>query len=310
MPNKCNVYCEVNLTPVAASTHLWDKTTPQRHVQNGPSHDYLVNLGCRETFGLYQGTINRALCWATDDGTPRDLPRVEGEDRPDGVEWSRQRDNTNPLNLAAVKACALLTREENVGKYWPSSPSDPNMPMWFDIEHTKESDGVFYPNIDADIDARKQLALRMREAVVKAKTTNWKSPVWWYPAPPMPVVNVLWSEDRINRYREWPEIMKPFSDVIDAACVSAYNDYPDSKMWYTHVDFMTRTLDEFYPHMQRIADVQPVFPHTLTPIPLKTWKRQLSYLVDRGYDLFAWTGWTPPITGVKANLYVLKSFIY
>jgi hypothetical protein len=297
---RTRIYTDANLTKVMGPNVAWDlgDHTEPRWVQNQEVTVYMIEeLGFTQGFMVYDGTLNRAGWWAD----PETLELYTGEGYRENVPAIEQ---ANPPVKWAVQACAKLasgqanTWNHELGRwdlYFPSkfyySKGEPGQPIFFDLE------GHYWGG-EAPVDDKIN---SMAQAIYWCKDpkVNQHSRVGAYGWP--------WGPPRKERASEFmaKESIKYLQDALDFAnpCFYTVPTWETPRHWFESVDMMTAHLDRYYSWLPRIATINPTYqmywyddprfvhlkPRHNEPIPRELWKKQLSYLTERDYELYIWT---------------------
>ena len=270
---------------------------PAPGMPENPGDTYMrKQLGFEPLCVVNDGHLNRALTWSNDDGTLR---------TPATFDSSRTANYSNPPVERAVKAAVRLAcgRANN---YKPGLP--PAMHVVFNLEQDGASNPPNWAQpAETYIPELTKVAGHwcdvMRWAKEAAPYASFSAYYW-----PTPMGHA--SPENFGRSR-----MAELCASLDYAMPSYYNvsEYVAApSTWYD----ATRRWDRFFrrwcPDLPKIATVTPTYQTYAAdplsksllgkPVPQATWKRQLNYLVELGYELYVWLGETKFTPEIEARL--------
>ncbi len=273
------LYTDYNLTPIQLPNPAWDldKSKP-RWVQNYPCDAYAASLGFERAFMVYDGTLNRATRWANDDLTLRPANDL----RPD------EGNHSSPPDDFAVKACAKLAMQAD--HYVAGTPR--SRPIMFDLEGGmwSEWDAKSALTVAQHFATMTKAIRTARDAAnghLHAGAFGWPNQIDYLP-------------DATAEMREWA-----ITTSYVAPCFYTVPSLIPDAAWFDEVETRTSYIDRLFPHLPRIAVLCPTYqvwwkdsypdlaPLDGKPVPSGLWKKQLKFVIDRGYDVMLWAGPTP-----------------
>lgn len=318
---RTRIYTDVNLTKVKGPNLEWGEPNEPQWVQNQKITNYMIeDLGFTQSMMVYDGTLNRAS-WFID---PEHLTFHTGDGYREGA---KDENNSSPPVEWAVKGCAKLASgaahtwddaNQRWIEYYPSQlyykKADRGLMITFDLEgHYWGSEAPHHEKV-----FQMAQAMHWCKQMWKGRWVNQHSRVGAYGWP--------WFPGRDKRQSEFQarDEVKYLMDVMDYAnpCFYTVPSWETPRHWFESVDAMTVHLDRFYPHLPRIATVNPTYqiywmddprfvhikPKHNTPVPHDLWKKQIEYLIERDYEIYLWCQGTKLTETTKSMLRFLNKF--
>lgn len=313
------VFCESNPTPILGPNPDWtgglnpatgqrDRSIPVTDPDGRPlwirvnrATQYLADLGCRQAFFVYDGTLNRSSIWSDAQGNL--LAANAPGTSPDTVK-------SMPPTEASVRACARLAQRCN--RYGDAGTSF--RPMIFDLENARMGYDPAAP-----LAARRQVLSDWIQTLkwARAQTVN-TVPLYAYYAPPFSAA----YEGDVEMTADVADLYDQMRRQLSGVVVSCVNGDPetntDGESWFEHVRHLDTLIERQCPEFRRakIAIVNPLWhvdnpaselwapkaARNRQPLPIELWRRQLRYLVDHDWDVLVWVADVNPAEPVREHL--------
>jgi hypothetical protein len=276
----------------------------------------MLRLGFEPSFMVYNGTANRSrLWWDAENEKFKDIKIAPGLNRHD-LDWSLEGNFCDPFEASTALGCVKLARNP-----WAFGA---NLPPYRAIVLDIESTSTYNQSPSSPSQGLKVIQewSRMfdlfRAGGLSCELYSYMDPGFF------PQWRDRWDLTSISPFERecfsrLEEADQKMMRKLSGMNVSLYNwdiTLENPGLWYSGVDSVTSLIDTYYPYhsCNKFACIHPWFdvyhPHHIqdlrnsskagTLMPLDRWKRQVRYLVDRGWHLYPWT--PHPVKPIKPYL--------
>jgi hypothetical protein len=281
-----------NPTPIRFPHPDWTQATlkefenvpnDEKWLQQDLCYPYMKELGFEPMFIVFEGTVKRASWWCKPDLTLADGILPDPQDQA-------------TISDFGIQACALLSCHAD-----HFAPGPPVLPIMLDFE----GEAWALP------EANTRVTLLAKD--IMHSRGSGRRRVGSYARP--------WRYDGPRDTNPMTPALEEYCRTADYVSYSPYNTPPYNLGgdWYDQVDMWTSYFDRVAAHLPRIALVCPTYvvedrqmkdwSHLRNvPVPRALFKKQLTYLTDRRWELMAWMADVRFTLEVKALIQTMNEF--
>lgn len=304
-------------TPVFLPNEQWinngvepDKNGAYAFVRSSVAQEYCLQLKFTPSFMVYNGTENRSTTWHN--GDKFDGATLSGDSGHYFLSWDREANNSDPLTPVAASGCSALAIEPSTF----GAKLSAYMPLILDIESTK--------TYNQPIDTTEGFLIQIKEWHNRLKMYRdflgydlelYAYFLRGYTLFKSQLENVF-TQEIIEADRAMMRLLSGINVGAYVYDISARN----INNWFSWIDMYGGHIRENYPfhYNNKWATITPTYQIYWSenlkkldglPIPIDTWKQQIRYLIDRGWNIYLWLSPAMPFKPIKPHIDWLAKYL-